>query len=89
MERTMMPGDQGSHKQDYQRVIFYDRACIFRLKLYNKVLCHDIVLRFTAQEGFRGDVVGKKGIIWKVDLKWGLLSLLPSLHEMTIRIWLD
>ena len=53
-------------------------------------VCHDIVLLFTAQEGFRGNVVGKKKAYFcKVDLKLGLIALLPSLHEMTIMIWLD
>ena len=53
-------------------------------KLYNKGT--QIVLLFTAQKGLRGDLVGKEGMVCKIDLIWGLIAIIPSLHEMTIMI---
>ena len=44
---------------------------------------------FYSTEGLPRRCSRKKGIICQVDLNWGLIALMPSLHEMTILIWLE
>ena len=51
-----------------------------------KVLSQHSLL-VTVQEDFWGYIVGKEGIICQVGMKWGLITLMLSLNEMTILIW--